>query len=191
MKEFNIGPDERIIFKLRKHWFVLLRFKAGVFVMGILPPIIFGFLASTKILPDFLLAPAVATFIVTFWLIVATMALAAVWTDYFLDVWIVTDKRIVNINQIGFFNREITTTRMERIQDATTKQRGLLETLLNFGSIRIQTASEDASDTLIEGIPHPTDVRRAIMDRIDTYTERHISGSRMDDENVSHATHTE
>lgn len=66
-----------------------------------------------------------------------------VWIDYFFDVWIVTNERIVNIEQKGLFNRRISELRFSRIQDVTASVDGLIPTILNFGDVYVQTAAEE------------------------------------------------
>ena len=66
-----------------------------------------------------------------------------VWIDYFFDVWIVTNERIVNIEQKGLFNRRISELRFSRVQDVTAAVDGLIPTMLNFGDVSVQTAAEE------------------------------------------------
>jgi len=99
------------------------------------------------------------------------VALFTIWTNYYLDIWIVTDKRIINVDQISLFNREVTTLRIERVQDVTINTDGLLETLFKFGTIRVQSASATNKYSTIHGIKNPTFVKDAILENVDAATE--------------------
>lgn len=55
---------------------------------------------------------------------------------------IITDQHIVDIDQIGLFNRKVSTLRLEEIQDVSVKVSGPMQTLLQYGTINIQTAGE-------------------------------------------------
>lgn len=66
-----------------------------------------------------------------------------VWIDYYFDIWIVTNERIVNIEQKGLFNRRISELRFSRVQDVTASVDGLIPTMLNFGDVSVQTAAEE------------------------------------------------
>lgn len=66
-----------------------------------------------------------------------------VWIDYYFDVWIITNERIVNIEQKGLFTRRISELRFSRIQDVTSSVNGLIPTILNFGDVYVQTAAEE------------------------------------------------
>jgi hypothetical protein len=99
-----------------------------------------------------------------FWLI-----LFVVWIDYYLDVWIVTTKRIVNIEQVGLFNRQISELEHSKIQDVTSEVKGFLPTFFQYGYVYVQTAAEKARFTFKQ-IPDPVWVRNIIM-QLQKYAE--------------------
>lgn len=63
---------------------------------------------------------------------------------YWLDTWVITDERIVDIEQKGLFHREVSEFMLRRVQDVTVETRGLLASLLHFGDIKVQTAGEES-----------------------------------------------
>ena len=98
------------------------------------------------------------------------MRIVGVWTDYYLDVWMVTDKRIIDIEQKSFFHRQTSVFRIERIQDITIETRGIIATLLNFGDIHVQTAGE-SQEFIMRGIANPKYMRRIILRQQDRATD--------------------
>lgn len=86
-------------------------------------------------------------------------------TDYILDVWYITNKRIIDIQQEGFFSRKIAEQYLNRIQDVTSETVGVLPTLFKYGNVRVQTAGEH-EQFLFEDVPEPDQVRQAIMELI-------------------------
>lgn len=165
-QSIHIQPDEHIILVVRKHWFVLLRDSIGVIIAGLIPFfIISAFSASSGA------APALATFFTGVWLLAVWMMLFTIWTNYYLDIWIVTDRRIINIDQIHLFKRDVTVMRTERVQDITVEVHGLFATLLKFGNLEIQTAAPEIVSTTVQGIPNPTYVRNVILEYVDVTTE--------------------
>ncbi len=74
------------------------------------------------------------------WLTFIWILFFLAWTDHYLDVWIITDRRIIDIEQRGIFNREVSNLRLDRIQDITVSVKGFLPTLLSFGDLHVQTA---------------------------------------------------
>ncbi len=168
MLNLPIQPGERVVMKVRKHWFILLREKLGVAIAGIIPFVLAPFIFSLFQTPS-----TVATFLSALWCAFIIMGFMNVWTSYFLDIWIVTDRRIMYIEQVRFFVREVVTLRLERVQDATVRFEGFFETLLNFGSLRIQTAGAALDEVVIHGIPNPEWVKRRVLDEVDRCIEAH------------------
>ena len=83
--------------------------------------------------------------------------------DYYLDVYIVTDRRIVDIRQNGFFKREISELYLREVQDVNAKVIGFFPTVLHFGEVVIQTAGE-IDNFLFNSVPHPYQISKTIMD---------------------------
>jgi len=154
--------NEKVILVVRKHLIVLLPYFLHIVLMCLLP-IIFYIFVIPSILPAFLEEPYNRLFMLLsliyygfVWIIVFT-----IWTDYYLDIWIVTNERILDIEQIGFFNRVVSELDLKRIQDITSSVHGLLPTMFGFGNIHIQTAAEERRFDL-KLVPHPVTIRRQI-----------------------------
>ena len=84
------------------------------------------------------------------------------WIDFYYDVWIVTDQRIISIEQLGLFRREISELEHGKIQDVTTEIHGIVPTLLKFGQVYIQTAGEKARFTFKQ-VENPVMIRSVVM----------------------------
>ena len=52
----------------------------------------------------------------------------------------VTDEHIVDMDQLGLFQRTISTLRLSRVQDISVRVKGPIQTLMQYGTITIQTA---------------------------------------------------
>ena len=165
-QNIHIQPDEDVIIVVRKHWFVLLRDSIGVIIAGLLPFFFISVLTSSSAVN-----PALSTFFTAVWLLALWMMLFTIWTNYYLDVWVVTDRRIINIDQIHLFKRNIIILRIERVQNITVKVHGFFATFLKFGNLEIQTAGPEASTMVIQGIPNPSYVRNSILEYVDIATE--------------------
>lgn len=83
--------------------------------------------------------------------------------DFYLDVYIVTDRRIVDIKQNGLFKRAISELNFRQIQDVNAKVNGVFPTLLHYGDVYIQTAGELANFNF-QSIPHPYEMSKIIID---------------------------
>lgn len=104
------------------------------------------------------------------WFLLMWIGAFIIWTDYFLDVLIVTNKRIINIEQKALFSREIASLRLDKIQDITIDINGVLATFLSFGNIRIQTAGEQ-EEFLVRFIKNPESLKSTILKEHDRVSE--------------------
>lgn len=163
MIPIDIHPEEKVLLKLRKHWIILVRDVSATALLGILPFLLFGIVGLTVSAPFNLsgLIPF-AGLVSALWLLVIWMTLAVVWTNYYLDLWVVTNQRIVSVDQINLFNRKITTLALENIQEISVQTENVFETFMHYGTVNIETASPE-NDVLMEGIPHPERIRTIIL----------------------------
>jgi membrane protein YdbS with pleckstrin-like domain len=172
----DIASDERIILTLRRHWFVLLMESLGSIFLFILPFVLLAIFTSATVqrTMGILQLPAISTktisFLSAFWLLFIWFRLYSTWTSYYLDKWVITNKRIVTINQVGFFNRDVSSFKMDKIQDIETKVEGLLETFIDYGDITIQTAGE-AADFKMHDVPSPAKLKEVITHQQDVATK--------------------
>ena len=97
--------------------------------------------------------------------------------DYYLDVWIVTNKRIIGIEQNGLFNREVYEQNIENIQEVSGNQKGYLQTFFNYGDVLIQTAS-DKPLASFEKVPFPFQISQKINKIMEQYKKEHPSNQK-------------
>lgn len=170
-EQLKLDTDEIILKQVRKHWFVLLAQTAGVIILAVVPiPLAVIGLSGTELLPGLALDPrelyGPAIFFLTAWLLVMWMTLFGIWTDYYLDNWIVTTRRVIAIDQQGFFRRKVASFRLERLQNVTIDIHGIIATFLNFGHITAETAGNTEA-FVIRGIPDPRGVKALIQEHAD------------------------
>ena len=140
----NMREGEKIVLVVRKHWFVLFRDILALAILFVLPflllPLFFGFLAQGQTPINF---PAgVGFFFASFWTLIIWNLLFARWTDYYYDIWIVTSQRVIDIEQKGFFHRDVATLfNLNLVQDVTTVLTGFFGNILGFGKLQVQTAA--------------------------------------------------
>lgn len=85
-----------------------------------------------------------------------------IWIDYYFDVWIITNERVVNIEQKGLFVRVVSELRFDRIQDVTSTVTGLIPTVLNYGDVAVQTAAEEER-FVFRQVPDPYHIKDLLM----------------------------
>ncbi|MBI4086416.1 PH domain-containing protein [Candidatus Kaiserbacteria bacterium] len=176
-ERIHLEQNEEIIKIVRKHWFILMRDTAVPLLLLIVPTSVYLFAGDVvlgiPLLQHFHYANTGALFLVSAWGLIAWMMLFLVWTDYYLDMWIITDQRIITIDQQGFFRRIIASFRYERMQDISIEINGFIPTMLDFGNIRAQTAGHEV-DFRMNGAPNPRDIKALILEAADKIVaERH------------------
>ncbi len=155
-------PDEECTMVVRKHWFVFVREAFFIFLATLFVWVLLG--VALQVLG---ISEPVMSFWQAFSVLVGILSLFVIWTNYWLDMWIVTNKRIVHVDQKTLFSRTVIATRIDRVQDVRAKVHGIIPTLLGFGDLHVQTAGASSANMLIRGIPKPNDVRREILHRLD------------------------
>jgi uncharacterized membrane protein YdbT with pleckstrin-like domain len=145
----TLAPQEEVLLLIRRHWFVFIRPTIMFVFLLVVPPILL--IISPSYLP-ILSDPTIAS-IINFSLAIYVMAILTyafvLWMAYYLDVWIITNQRIIDVEQAGLFTRSVSEMTMDRIQNVTVEIPGFIATILGFGNIRIQTAGE-ADFTIME-----------------------------------------
>lgn len=171
-EKIQLEPGEELLKTVRKHWFVIVMELFGSFVMLLLPFFLLFFVlqfpdAISAINIDLSNYISLITFTIASWSIFSLMAGFMIWTHYYLDFWIITDRRIILVNQIHFFNRNVSIFRLERLQDIEFTVKGFIPTLLNFGEISAQTASAFESNFRTRGMPDPRGLQAIIQKAMD------------------------
>jgi len=170
-EKIELESDEVVITTVRKHWFVITVELMVIILFGLVP--VFLFMGVLALPPQSIVSTFVQTgtplitFCLATWLLMSTLAAVTSWTSYYLDLWILTDRRIIVIDQIGYFNRKVSNFRLERLQDINVSITGLIPTLLNYGIIRAQTASASENNFISYNLPDPRGLQSQIQAAMD------------------------
>lgn len=144
--------DEEVLFVFHKHPIVMR--KGLVFGMlgplvGVIPAAIwpelgftafFGGLAAGCLLGLLIFAPS--------------------WISWHFSIFIVTDQRFIQITQKGLFHRSVADLSLSQIQSINYEVLGLQETLLGFGTIKMQTY---VGDLTIHDLHHPARIQKKLV----------------------------
>ncbi|MEK7514307.1 MAG: PH domain-containing protein [Patescibacteria group bacterium] len=161
----DLSLGEQIVYRIRRHWFIFLGPVLFTVLGVIVPPALVFSVSVPQALSDFsiMVNGADATnlmlmFVYFLWLLFLWIGLFIRWTDYYLDVWYVTDRRVIEIEQHGFFNRHVSSMPFDKIQDITIETKGIFATLLNFGDLKVETAGDKEGNFML---PHATRPHKA------------------------------
>lgn len=162
--------DEKVYLVLHRHWFVLIKDLISFLALALLPLGVF-FVAQNVLtweLNKDSLGYITAIMAGGLYYVFLWNLAFGFWLDYLLDYNVVTDQRVVDIEQSGLFNRTVAEQPIFRVQDVTTEVRGIFPTMLRYGTVFIQTAGEKQR-FVFEQVPNPEKVAKLIL----TLSEQH------------------
>ncbi len=142
--------DEELLYVFRKHPVVMRRgliYAMLGLLLGVIPSLIkpeYSYLFGGLLAGFFLFG----------------VILLPYWVGWFYSVFIVTDQRLIQITQKGFFHKSVVDIGLNQIQMINYEVTGLEETLLGFGTINIQTF---VGDLVIHHIHHPAKTQKKLL----------------------------
>ena len=144
---------ETLLFVFRRH---MISMRKGFymllipFVVSAIPPLIW----QTQI--ELFLLPIAGLFI-------GLMLFAYHYIMWYFTIYIVTDQRIRQITQRGFFGKDVVELRLSKIQNISYNIPGLSGELFKFGTIVIQTF---VGDLVIHKVEHPDEIYNKLQDAV-------------------------
>lgn len=106
---------------------------------------------------------AIFDFIITLIILFILFTAFLTWTHYYLDAYIVTNQRVLTIDQIDFFHRKVSEADIGNVQDIEVVVKGFFSNTLNFGDVRIQTAGADQKTLFFDNVPYPYKAKDIIL----------------------------
>ena len=163
---FELEPGEVVIREARKHWLLFVFELLPYAVLAIIPFAIPGFLrllGPLSLYADLIhYGEPLARAALGIWLLIVWTSAWGAFTRYYLNLWILTDRRIVEITQHHYFHREVSSVLLNRVQDVTTEVKGALLSLLDIGNIHVQSAGT-VDEFHMNGIGGPEALRDIIL----------------------------
>ncbi len=155
---------EKEIFRLRRH---LITFLPAflLYVLGLILPIIAGIYFYTTLGTDFtnsVYAP-ILVLIAGVYLLSVSLFFYSYFIDFYLDIFFVTNDRLVDVNQNNLFARTVSEVDLYRIQDITSEVKGIFQQLFDYGTITIQTAATEPKFVVYK-VPDPHGLRQKLLD---------------------------
>lgn len=164
--------DEKIRLLIRKHWIMDVKIGLTFLVVGLLPLGLAIFLEiwswNGSVDEVFLT--------ITFSLIIYFMVILLItyikWLNEELDLIIATDQRIVLHEQLDLFHRQVSEAHISEIQDVSGTQKGILQSILHYGMVEIQTASNE-DHFVLKHVDLPYQKARILLDLRDQHLKKH------------------
>lgn len=150
-KNFSFAEQddtEEVLLVLRPHWFTNVSWVFTVIFLIFLPLLI-----SFAPIPQFFTENYKFVSILFWYLFVFIFAFEKFLAWYF-NLFIITNQRVVDIDFNNFLDKKFSEADLDMIQDVTSRVAGVSQTLFNFGTVLIQTASE-INEVVFEKVPNP------------------------------------
>ncbi len=168
----NEQSDESVYVFVRPYylaflpWFVII---LGLLIIGII-----FFVFTLSVFPGILADPTghdILVMITSAYLLLIVSFLTVAFINYYYDIYLVTDRRLVDIDQISLFHREINELALEEVQDVTTKNQGIFSSLFDYGMVIIETAAA-REKFVFNSVLHPREISTIILDLSDQAKKR-------------------
>lgn len=161
--------EEKIILLTRRHLVTNVRWILITIGMILLPNIIFRFYS------DLFTSFRFRTLVLLVWYLLTFSYAFEQFLRWFFNVNILTDERVVDIDFPSILYRDISSCKIDMVQDISVKMGGFVRSLFNFGDVHIQTAGEER-EFIFEAIPKPEEVIKILNKLILEEEQEKIDG---------------
>lgn len=173
-------PYEKPVYNLRRHPFIFIKATIVFAFVAVLPYFVYWLASATY--PDVFAKPMMNVLTAlggSIYYLGVLLFYFSEFVDYYLDSWIVTNDRIVNIEQQGLFARTISELDLYKIQDVTSEIKGMIPTFLNYGTVSVQTAGEKER-FIFEEISDPHEVRKGVINLAEEDRKFHMKDAKLE-----------
>ena len=148
-----LKENEELVKLIRRH--PLVYFKPGLFALILL------------LLPFFLMFllfkwETIGLVFFILLLIIGILAIVRLVVVYYFNVFLITNQRIILFVQHGLFDRNVSEVDYEKIQDISYRLKGFWQTLLKYGSLKIQIKNSE-SILYVKKITQPERIQQLLL----------------------------
>ena len=154
----GMSPWEEVEFVLRRHWimyfYLFIRFLIAILISSV------ALMVNNVLIHIFLII-----FWMWFWIYIYIA-----WLNHELDLFVITNNRIVWVEQIAFLNRIVSECNLWQVQEVNSQTKWILSNILNYWLITIQTAW-NTSNFEMDWAPNAMRSSRKILNIVDHYRD--------------------
>lgn len=155
--------NEKVLLVVHHHWWHLLKLAGGPVLLFLLPLVVVPIIALSVSGPSAGTIGPVAVFLGALWSLFFWHKVFEAWTDYYFDVWIITNWRIVDIELKSLFNLNVgSMLDLDHIQEIIAETRGIFQSVLGFGKLEIQTAATNRGEFSYVDVSNPAHIENTI-----------------------------
>ena len=169
----NPEKGERIEFILRRHSLVLV-WTCFIYIVLLVVPWVFRWFLKNNF-PEVWSDPFIYPILFlggSIYILFMFLFFFTGFIDYWLDVWVVTNERIISIEQKGIFARTFSEQKLYRLQDVSSEIEGFLPTIFHYGNVIAQSAATE-QNAFLKQVPRADVIARKIMRLTEESKKKH------------------
>lgn len=157
----QLNKNEEIILALHRHWILIIGELILISILLFAP--LFGAFFAFKTINEYLKDYYyLFWFLFSIYFLIVYLIFFIKWMDYYLDMWVMTNEKIIYIEHEGVFKRTVSEFLIKNVQDVTMEVPGIIPSLLKYGNLLVQTAGE--KNFLINQVPDPEKAKNIILE---------------------------
>jgi hypothetical protein len=157
----NMRAWEKVLMLIKRHWIVYVMLWIYTFAALCITIMFYSILWFT-VINNLLM--------IVFWLLFSVF-LYIEWLNHELDMYVVTNNRVIWIDQVAFLNRTVSECNLWQVQEVNSKTSWLIANLLNYWTLSIQTAWNKTT-LKMDFSPDAIQWARKILNIVDDYRDK-------------------
>lgn len=158
----GMRPGEKVEVVLRRHWIIYVMLFVYFFLFLVFTLVLFYFFGTH---------PLNLISMTVMWLYLC-LFLYMEWLNHELDLFVITNNRVIWIEQVSFLDRSVSECNLGQVQEVNANTKGFFSNMLNYGTVRIQTAWATAN-MVMAYVPDPLVSQRKVLNIVDAYRDAH------------------
>lgn len=155
--------DEKLILVLRQSYLTTIPWLFVTAVLFLMPGLLVPFLRGFKVAGESMFDYDFIFILSMFWYLFASGYLLQNFLNWFFNLYIISNKKIIDVDFHGILYKNISETTLDNIEDVTSNVSGTLGIIFNIGHVYIQTAGETREFDFMN-LDDPSSVRDLIAD---------------------------
>lgn len=162
--------DEKILMLLRQHPIVNVPWIIITIGMIFAPFLVFPLFM--QYLP---LSPGYVIVIWLSWYLITTGFVVESALRWLFNVFLITDERMIDIDFVSLINKQIDYAQLDKIQDVSVHTGGVLHSVVDIGSVFVQTAGE-VPEFVFDNVAHPSRVAQLLDELVQEEQQEFMEG---------------
>ena len=162
-KELNFHGKEKgeqVVLIIRSHWIVTVPYLFLAILIFVLPFVL------ASLMPTFFSSIALLISLIITSLLVSLGIMVSTFVKWFYTVHIITDQRVVDLDFTSIMSHSMAEAQLEKIEDVTHKQLGVVGSIFDVGSVYIQTAGAQ-NEIEFSNVPRPREIHDILFDLLE------------------------